>query len=57
MHHTVVINMINLQRFDAFTDLLVIGHQHQFDVLGLRQDVPPPLQTDTGQRSQFDSRD
>lgn len=27
------------------TDLLMIGHQHQFDVFGLRQDVSFPLQT------------
>lgn len=29
---------------DAFTNLLVIGHQHQLDVLGLRQDVSLLLQ-------------
>ncbi len=31
---------------DKHTDLLVIGHQHQFDVFGLGQDVSLPLQTD-----------
>lgn len=42
------------------TDLLMIGHQHQLDVFGLRQDVPPPLQgqeTDSGQRSEVVTED
>lgn len=37
---------------DVFTDLLVIDHQHQLDILGLRQNVPFLLQVEQIERSE-----